>query len=116
MEIKDIKNTKEGKQMVINYLQYLQDGNERVTPEFATAILNIILSVPSLVAFKELIEGVQKRLGTDVVSSKKSPEQADDELQKARDLILKHCLITELKFNVMKESGDVKHTFEKLFS
>ena len=103
MKIEDIKNTIDCRKQMVKYIEYLEKGNETIPEEFYIHVVHNILTKASLIALKEMIEIVNDRISDDVDNSRKTEDEGNLDFCKAKDKGLKHCLILEIKHDVVRK-------------
>ena len=99
MKTSDIKNTIEGRAQIIGYIQYLQLMEE----DFFKYIVDNILTRSSIIAMNEVLSKIQVKLNLEVAKEEKTHKEAEDEFNRSRDLVFKHCLMLEVKYNHIKK-------------
>ena len=107
MNLNDVKDTKESREDIIKYIEYLEKGKERIPEEFIMGTVHKIFSDASVVAYKEVMERIHEKLRRELISKKKDEAEATKMFERARDKAFKHCIKLELKHNYFKKDSRV---------
>jgi hypothetical protein len=105
MKKEDVKDTVECRNQIIQYVEYLEGGNEKVPEDFYLYCVHKLLTKASLFALREVLLKINKQLTADVDSKEKTLDEADDFYNKAKDKAFKHCLILEIKHNYLRKNS-----------
>lgn len=105
MKKSDVKDTIECRKQIIKYIEYLENGNERMPEDFMMHIAKEIFSKASLIALKTVLERIADKLSQDVDNKFKTMEEADIAFNQARDKAIKHCMMLEIKHKHFKKNS-----------
>lgn len=105
MKKTDVKDTIECRQQIVQYVDYLEGGNEYVPEDFFLHVVHKLMTKASLIALREVLLKINKQLSNDIDNKEKTLEEADEFFNKAKDKAFKHCMILEIKHNHLRKNS-----------
>lgn len=109
MEIKDIQDTIECRNRMIDYINYLEKCDERIPDKFMMHVLENITSKAGLVAMLNSMKKITKKIDAGIKAKDFTMEEADIKYNLAKEKVFKHCLILEVKHNQTRKESLLKH-------
>lgn len=105
MTKKDIKDTIECRQQILNYIKYLKEENEKIDDGLLMHVVSTIFTEASLIAYKESMQKVEAKIHKGLDAGKHNMAEAEEIFETTKVLLFKHCIKLEVQHNYTKEDS-----------